>query len=334
MPQRIPRDVRKFVSQYEEVFEPQNRKFLENDEMKSITISRSLNSSNLKKQQFGVTLTFLNGWEKMRLPIYYGPWRPELDSWTPTKWAWLISMTIKKGNIRNVDSVMIGYKAQRNPDKNFHTAIESELKTIWKSSYESRCGFGTPSLIFDGMYDNDLALKFDRLEVNGIENRSQRPAVSYTIAQRAKNNTNTEWVVIDWNGKFFPSVKSYISYRFESTTSDLAESVEYLTKFYWKLMKIEEIQSSDDLFDSYWMEKEREDKRAKKTRNMCKKFDLNVPKKFRRSCSICGIEDGNRKNGESERIFLSKCARCEKVYYCSAKCQKSDWKKHKKVCKK
>eukprot|EP00492_Amphilonche_elongata_P004081 TRINITY_DN4464_c0_g1_i1.p1 TRINITY_DN4464_c0_g1~~TRINITY_DN4464_c0_g1_i1.p1 ORF type:complete len:97 (+),score=9.40 TRINITY_DN4464_c0_g1_i1:206-496(+) len=51
---------------------------------------------------------------------------------------------------------------------------------------------------------------------------------------------------------------------------------------------------------------------------MCKRFDLNVPKEYRRSCAVCAIQDGDRKNGESERIFLLHCARCEKVYYCSA----------------
>jgi len=33
-------------------------------------------------------------------------------------------------------------------------------------------------------------------------------------------------------------------------------------------------------------------------------------------------------------LNLKQCSRCKKVYYCSAKCQKRTWKKHKKNCTK
>lgn len=38
-------------------------------------------------------------------------------------------------------------------------------------------------------------------------------------------------------------------------------------------------------------------------------------------CEICG---------KSEDI--KRCAKCKVVAYCSRECQKSDWKKHKKIC--
>jgi hypothetical protein len=31
-------------------------------------------------------------------------------------------------------------------------------------------------------------------------------------------------------------------------------------------------------------------------------------------------------------VKLSACSRCLKTYYCSAQCQKQDWKQHKKTC--
>ena len=43
-----------------------------------------------------------------------------------------------------------------------------------------------------------------------------------------------------------------------------------------------------------------------------------MPKK----CSFCAAPCKNRK-----------CARCKKVVYCSAACQKSAWKTHKAECK-
>ena len=45
-------------------------------------------------------------------------------------------------------------------------------------------------------------------------------------------------------------------------------------------------------------------------------------------CSYCGSSPS-----KDDKPF-SRCSRCKKVYYCSVKCQKKDWKKHKKVCKK
>lgn len=38
-------------------------------------------------------------------------------------------------------------------------------------------------------------------------------------------------------------------------------------------------------------------------------------------CNKCGKE-GNKR-----------CSKCKKVFYCSIKCQKDDWKDHKVICK-
>jgi hypothetical protein len=42
-----------------------------------------------------------------------------------------------------------------------------------------------------------------------------------------------------------------------------------------------------------------------------------------RTCSVCGIV---------KRKTMPVCSRCKKGRYCSATCQKQDWKTHKKVC--
>lgn len=38
-------------------------------------------------------------------------------------------------------------------------------------------------------------------------------------------------------------------------------------------------------------------------------------------------------NCETKSENMKKCSRCKVVYYCSSKCQRADWKKHKKICK-
>ena len=45
---------------------------------------------------------------------------------------------------------------------------------------------------------------------------------------------------------------------------------------------------------------------------------------FKGNCSMCGILTND----------LKQCGNCKKVSYCSIKCQKDDWVKHKQVCKK
>jgi hypothetical protein len=42
------------------------------------------------------------------------------------------------------------------------------------------------------------------------------------------------------------------------------------------------------------------------------------------SCHHCGKDD----------VKMRACSGCEKAHYCDATCQKADWKKHKKECKK
>lgn len=46
--------------------------------------------------------------------------------------------------------------------------------------------------------------------------------------------------------------------------------------------------------------------------------------KIARGCVVCG-----KGRGESLRV----CGACKAVHYCSRECQKSDWKKHKTICK-
>jgi hypothetical protein len=47
--------------------------------------------------------------------------------------------------------------------------------------------------------------------------------------------------------------------------------------------------------------------------------------KYTACCACCQKRD-------TAHVKLSACSRCLKTYYCSAACQKQDWKQHKKTC--
>jgi len=47
----------------------------------------------------------------------------------------------------------------------------------------------------------------------------------------------------------------------------------------------------------------------------------------KKTCAVCKIE-------ESVKLKMKYCSICKSVRYCSAECQKKDWKTHKLVCKK
>ena len=50
-------------------------------------------------------------------------------------------------------------------------------------------------------------------------------------------------------------------------------------------------------------------------------------KKFVHMCRVC-----SKSSRDPPGTELKPCAQCKAVYYCSRKCQKKDWKAHKKVC--
>ena len=56
--------------------------------------------------------------------------------------------------------------------------------------------------------------------------------------------------------------------------------------------------------------------------------DKKLSKSYASNCDACGKEERSR------GMALLKCARCQKVRYCSAQCQRSRWKDHKRTCKK
>ncbi|KAG7447733.1 uncharacterized protein BT62DRAFT_891508, partial [Guyanagaster necrorhizus] len=57
-------------------------------------------------------------------------------------------------------------------------------------------------------------------------------------------------------------------------------------------------------------------------------FALSFLESTGRSRISCAAQDCGKTEG------LKRCAWCRAVSYCSALCQKSDWKRHKLVCKK
>jgi hypothetical protein len=55
------------------------------------------------------------------------------------------------------------------------------------------------------------------------------------------------------------------------------------------------------------------------------------PSAMDRQCQRCGAKNG-QVTPTSQACSLSRCSRCELIFYCSTECQKQDWSEHKKVC--
>jgi len=59
------------------------------------------------------------------------------------------------------------------------------------------------------------------------------------------------------------------------------------------------------------------------------------PGGIRTAAQIENDTDQCAKCGKEQYLVgrLKKCTVCQKTYYCSRECQKSDWKRHKKICR-
>ncbi|PFH34085.1 MYND finger domain-containing protein [Besnoitia besnoiti] len=51
-------------------------------------------------------------------------------------------------------------------------------------------------------------------------------------------------------------------------------------------------------------------------------------------CGNCGKKETPAGEASENPVKLKRCGACGEVYYCSAECQKQDWRHHKRVCKK
>lgn len=55
---------------------------------------------------------------------------------------------------------------------------------------------------------------------------------------------------------------------------------------------------------------------------------------LKHACAVCSRPGALVKSDQVAKAVLKKCARCEKVYYCSVECQRKDWARHKIECRK
>jgi hypothetical protein len=59
------------------------------------------------------------------------------------------------------------------------------------------------------------------------------------------------------------------------------------------------------------------------------RMNEHILRNFKRQCAYCQ----KKKTELAQHASLQKCIQCKAVCYCSRKCQKGDWKKHKVICK-
>eukprot|EP01084_Bolivina_argentea_P270676 460314_1 len=63
---------------------------------------------------------------------------------------------------------------------------------------------------------------------------------------------------------------------------------------------------------------------------------INLMNRFNDNNNDIKLKNGQHKCSKCNKISnnLQRCSRCKQTYYCNVDCQKSDWKKHKQICKK
>ena len=69
-----------------------------------------------------------------------------------------------------------------------------------------------------------------------------------------------------------------------------------------------------------------EDRMRKDRRKLRNLVPTPKPTNLDPRCAVC--------DASNDEVKLKSCAKCESVLYCSRECQKKDWKKHKRNCKK
>eukprot|EP01084_Bolivina_argentea_P299216 515739_1 len=70
--------------------------------------------------------------------------------------------------------------------------------------------------------------------------------------------------------------------------------------------------------------------------NLMNKFKNLEAKIWRQNLEVRKLKDGEHRCGECNNVSknLLRCAGCKQSYYCNIECQRAQWKKHKKICKK
>lgn len=278
------------------------------------------------------------------------PWRAEMGTWAPVKWAWLLALLYRKSGVRcELRSVRLSFKLQDRPTPEFRQEVQGAFADVCRTRrLEAERELYKEATFAIGPVDldmqNDLAYQFDtvmwRVAVDlgfEVEDRSHAPAFVYHIG--------ADDCPVDCTRKRWANAETYVRARLGAAkrSADLSEAdAAKHIEFIWELLAsqtlaVDENGSTADLWGAYAEFAER--KLGKALRRVARKYNQPTPAaasaQTKRRCDACGAAEGealDAAGGVGAKLRSCACNPGGVPFYCNQTCQKAGWPAHREFC--
>lgn len=143
--------------------------------------ARMLIGVNLRTLPAGASLSTMHSAPTVRLAMI--PWRAEMGSWPPLKWAWFLLLLYRKGGVRvPLSSVRLSFKLQDRPTPDFR----EEVAVAWRDVCRTQRMAGEASFYADASFTTGPVVRL-RGTLSERERRSRSACRTWT--------SRTTWLI-------------------------------------------------------------------------------------------------------------------------------------------